>query len=127
MICTYSAEPQQFELRFGSSECPELLNQTPFVELSLVLTVRKQPEPQCFFFQAQVLSMLSHRNIIQFYGAVTKEPHYCLITGAFRQGEKSDHHYARPIGIFAGKLHSFFQSTHKTGRFTRFFNDHRTS
>ena len=33
------------------------------------------------WFQAQVLSVLSHRNIIKFYGAVTEEPNYCLITG----------------------------------------------
>ncbi|XP_064613918.1 mitogen-activated protein kinase kinase kinase 20-like [Liolophura sinensis] len=30
--------------------------------------------------EAQVLSVLSHRNIIQFYGAVTEEPNYCLVT-----------------------------------------------
>ncbi|XP_060597433.1 uncharacterized protein LOC132751289 [Ruditapes philippinarum] len=30
--------------------------------------------------EAQVLSVLSHRNIIKFYGAVTEEPNYCLIT-----------------------------------------------
>ena len=32
------------------------------------------------------MSILSHRNIIQFYGAVTKEPHYCLITGEKKGG-----------------------------------------
>ncbi|KAH3716667.1 hypothetical protein DPMN_059393 [Dreissena polymorpha] len=31
--------------------------------------------------EAQVLSVLSHRNIIKFYGAVTEEPNYCLVTG----------------------------------------------
>ncbi|KAK2188173.1 hypothetical protein NP493_142g02029 [Ridgeia piscesae] len=30
--------------------------------------------------EAQVLSVLSHRNIIQFYGAVTTQPNYCLVT-----------------------------------------------
>lgn len=30
--------------------------------------------------EAQVLSVLSHRNIIQFYGAVLDEPNYCLVT-----------------------------------------------
>ncbi|KAK3580590.1 hypothetical protein CHS0354_002689 [Potamilus streckersoni] len=30
--------------------------------------------------EAQVLSALSHRNIIQFYGAVTQEPNFCLVT-----------------------------------------------
>uniref|UniRef100_T1JAY9 Mitogen-activated protein kinase kinase kinase n=1 Tax=Strigamia maritima TaxID=126957 RepID=T1JAY9_STRMM len=29
--------------------------------------------------EAQVLSILSHKNIIQFYGAVTKPPNYCLV------------------------------------------------
>ncbi|KAI0234971.1 Mitogen-activated protein kinase kinase kinase 20 [Lamellibrachia satsuma] len=30
--------------------------------------------------EAEVLSILSHRNIIQFYGAVTTQPNYCLVT-----------------------------------------------
>ncbi|XP_070565828.1 mitogen-activated protein kinase kinase kinase 20-like [Ptychodera flava] len=30
--------------------------------------------------EADVLSVLSHRHIIQFYGAVTLEPNYCLVT-----------------------------------------------
>ncbi|ESO97140.1 hypothetical protein LOTGIDRAFT_180583 [Lottia gigantea] len=30
--------------------------------------------------EAQVLSVLSHRNIIQFYGAVTEDPNFCLVT-----------------------------------------------
>ncbi|KAL5007152.1 hypothetical protein ScPMuIL_015958 [Solemya velum] len=30
--------------------------------------------------EAEVLSVLSHRNIIQFYGAVSKPPNYCLVT-----------------------------------------------
>ncbi|XP_006818517.1 mitogen-activated protein kinase kinase kinase 20-like [Saccoglossus kowalevskii] len=30
--------------------------------------------------EAQVLSQLSHRNIIKFFGAVTQEPNYCLVT-----------------------------------------------
>jgi len=33
------------------------------------------------YFQAQVLSSLSHRNIIKFYGAVIDEPNHCLVTG----------------------------------------------
>ncbi len=32
--------------------------------------------------QAEVLSSLSHRNIIQFYGAVTVAPNYSIITGS---------------------------------------------
>jgi len=31
--------------------------------------------------QAEVLSQLSHSNIIQFYGAVTEQPNYCIVTG----------------------------------------------
>ena len=31
--------------------------------------------------QAEVLSTLSHRNIVQFLGAVTVAPNYCLVTG----------------------------------------------
>lgn len=30
-----------------------------------------------------MLNMLSHRNIIQFFGVVSKEPNYCLVTGKF--------------------------------------------
>ena len=30
-----------------------------------------------------MLSILSHRNIIQFYGAVTTQPNYCLVTGEY--------------------------------------------
>ena len=33
------------------------------------------------FSQAEVLSSLSHRNIVQFLGAVTQAPNYCLVTG----------------------------------------------
>ena len=33
--------------------------------------------------EADVLSSCSHRNIIQFYGAVTKASNYCIVTGYF--------------------------------------------
>ena len=33
--------------------------------------------------KAKVLSSLSHRNIVQFFGAVTKSPNYCIVTGKF--------------------------------------------
>ena len=36
-----------------------------------------------FCLQADVLSVLSHKNIIQFFGAVTKQPNYCLVTGIY--------------------------------------------
>lgn len=31
--------------------------------------------------QAEILSVLSHRNIIQFYGAVVEPPNYGIVTG----------------------------------------------
>jgi len=31
--------------------------------------------------QAEVLSSLSHRNVVQFLGAVTVKPNYCIVTG----------------------------------------------
>lgn len=40
--------------------------------------------------QAQVLSALSHKNVIQFYGAVTKEPNYCLVTEYAENGSLYD-------------------------------------
>lgn len=33
------------------------------------------------FYQAEVLSQLSHCNIVQFYGAVMEQPNYCIVTG----------------------------------------------
>lgn len=33
--------------------------------------------------QAEILSVLSHRNIIQFYGAVLEAPNYGIVTGLF--------------------------------------------
>ena len=35
----------------------------------------------CLPPQAEVLSSLSHRNIVQFFGAVTVAPNYCIATG----------------------------------------------
>lgn len=34
-----------------------------------------------YFEQAEILSVLSHRNIIQFYGAVIEPPNYGIVTG----------------------------------------------
>lgn len=31
--------------------------------------------------QAEILSVLSHRNIIQFYGAIVEAPNYGIVTG----------------------------------------------
>lgn len=35
------------------------------------------------FEQAEILSVLSHRNIIQFYGAVIEPSNYGIVTGEF--------------------------------------------
>lgn len=36
-----------------------------------------------FTGQAEILSVLSHRNIIQFYGAIVEAPNYGIVTGKF--------------------------------------------
>ncbi|XP_071158428.1 mitogen-activated protein kinase kinase kinase 20-like [Mytilus edulis] len=41
--------------------------------------------------EAQVLSVLSHRNIIQFYGAVDEEPNFCLVTEFAKNGSLYDY------------------------------------
>lgn len=33
--------------------------------------------------QAEILSVLSHRNVIQFYGAILEAPNYGIVTGLF--------------------------------------------
>ena len=33
------------------------------------------------FVQAEILSVLSHRNIIQFYGVILEPPNYGIVTG----------------------------------------------
>lgn len=33
------------------------------------------------FIQAEILSVLSHRNIIQFYGVILEPPNYGIVTG----------------------------------------------
>lgn len=35
----------------------------------------------CVFAQAEILSVLSHRNIIQFFGAIVEPPNYGIVTG----------------------------------------------
>lgn len=39
--------------------------------------------PCGFSPQAEILSVLSHRNIIQFYGAIVEAPNYGIVTGTF--------------------------------------------
>ena len=34
-----------------------------------------------FQLKPEVLSSLSHRNVVMFFGAITKAPDYCIITG----------------------------------------------
>lgn len=36
-----------------------------------------------YLSQAEILSVLSHRNVIQFYGAILEAPNYGIITGLF--------------------------------------------
>lgn len=42
-------------------------------------------------YQVEVLSSLSHRNIIQFFGAVTVAPNYCIVTGNDSKIYAKDH------------------------------------
>ena len=62
------------------------------------------------YLQAHVLSQLSHRNIIQFFGAVMSEPDFCLVTG------KPKLINAR-VRLSMPKLF-FFQNSLRTARFT---------
>jgi len=39
--------------------------------------------PCVLIAQAEILSVLSHRNIIQFYGAIVEAPNYGIVTGKF--------------------------------------------
>ncbi|XP_032821586.1 mitogen-activated protein kinase kinase kinase 20 [Petromyzon marinus] len=41
--------------------------------------------------EAEILSVLSHRNIIQFFGAVTESPNYCIITEFACRGSLYDY------------------------------------
>ena len=41
-----------------------------------------------FIAQAEILSVLSHRNIIQFYGAIIEAPHYGIVTGKLKNKTK---------------------------------------
>ncbi|XP_052692036.1 mitogen-activated protein kinase kinase kinase 20-like, partial [Crassostrea angulata] len=41
--------------------------------------------------EANVLSLLSHKNIIRFYGAVMEEPNYCLVTEFAEKGSLYDY------------------------------------
>lgn len=55
---------------------------------SFVLCLNKPPFSFFFSscvwpFQAEILSVLSHRNIIQFYGAIVEAPNYGIVTGEF--------------------------------------------
>ncbi len=57
---------------FGSVYRATWISQDKEVAVKKVLNLGKE---------AEVLSCLSHRSIIQFYGAVSEAPNYCLVTG----------------------------------------------
>eukprot|EP00112_Aurelia_sp_Birch-Aquarium-sp1_P002098 Seg1228.1 transcript_id=Seg1228.1/GoldUCD/mRNA.D3Y31 product="Mitogen-activated protein kinase kinase kinase 20" protein_id=Seg1228.1/GoldUCD/D3Y31 len=56
---------------FGSVYRARWKSQDKEVAVKRLLTLDKE---------ADVLSVLSHKNVIQFYGAVSKQPNYCLVT-----------------------------------------------
>ncbi|XP_044159658.1 mitogen-activated protein kinase kinase kinase 20 isoform X1 [Bufo gargarizans] len=56
---------------FGSVYRAKWLSQDKEVAVKKLLKIEKE---------AEILSMLSHRNIIQFYGAVLEPPNYCIVT-----------------------------------------------
>ncbi|KAM3917481.1 mitogen-activated protein kinase kinase kinase 20 isoform 1-T3 [Leptodactylus fuscus] len=56
---------------FGSVYRAKWLPQEKEVAVKKLLKIEKE---------AEILSMLSHRNIIQFYGAVLEPPNYCIVT-----------------------------------------------
>ncbi|MEE6489654.1 hypothetical protein FKM82_015637 [Ascaphus truei] len=56
---------------FGSVYRALWISQDKEVAVKKLLKIEKE---------AEILSMLSHRNIIQFYGAVLEPPNYCIVT-----------------------------------------------
>ncbi|XP_030066550.1 mitogen-activated protein kinase kinase kinase 20 isoform X1 [Microcaecilia unicolor] len=56
---------------FGSVYRAQWKSQDKEVAVKKLLKIEKE---------AEILSMLSHRNIIQFYGAVLEPPNYCIVT-----------------------------------------------
>ncbi|KAG8559610.1 hypothetical protein GDO81_017393 [Engystomops pustulosus] len=56
---------------FGSVYRAKWISQDKEVAVKKLLKIEKE---------AEILSMLSHRNIIQFYGAVLEPPNYCIVT-----------------------------------------------
>lgn len=62
--------------------CVIHLDTSKFVKLVRLLSPNHHCfVPVCPHVQAEILSVLSHRNIIQFYGAVVEAPNYGIVTG----------------------------------------------
>uniref|UniRef100_A0A671Q0U3 Sterile alpha motif and leucine zipper containing kinase AZK n=1 Tax=Sinocyclocheilus anshuiensis TaxID=1608454 RepID=A0A671Q0U3_9TELE len=66
---------------FGSVYRARWLSQDKEVAVKKLLKIEKE---------AEILSVLSHRNIIQFYGAVLEAPNYGIVTGQAGQGAVYD-------------------------------------
>ncbi|XP_065839604.1 mitogen-activated protein kinase kinase kinase 20-like isoform X2 [Oscarella lobularis] len=54
--------------------------------------------------ELQVLSMLSHRNIIQFYCAVTRAPNFCLVTEYASKGSLYNYLHKHSLNLAFGQI-----------------------
>ncbi|XP_054826435.1 mitogen-activated protein kinase kinase kinase 20 isoform X1 [Eublepharis macularius] len=67
---------------FGSVYRAQWISQEKEVAVKKLLKIEKE---------AEILSVLSHRNIIQFYGAVIEPPNYCIVTEYASAGSLYDY------------------------------------
>ncbi|XP_043931488.1 mitogen-activated protein kinase kinase kinase 20 isoform X2 [Protopterus annectens] len=67
---------------FGSVYRAKWISQNKEVAVKKLLKIEKE---------AEILSVLSHRNIIQFYGAVLEPPNYCIVTEYANGGSLYDY------------------------------------